>query len=185
MIKLKTICIYCGSKAGKNPEFEKSAKELGKFLAQNNIGIIYGGGITGLMGAMASSAIKHGGKVTGIIPQHLYDLELKNKSDTDFKITDLIITKNMHERKQIMYEKADAFITLAGSIGTLDETMEMITWRQLKRHNKPIFILNQDHYWQPLFKLIDHLILEEFTTEATKGLYIRCDSLKELLQKLL
>ena len=185
MKKIKTVCIYCGSKAGKNPEFEKSAKELGKFLAQNNIAIIYGGGITGLMGAMASSALNHGGKVTGIIPQHLYDFELKDKGGTDFKITDLIITKDMHERKKMMYEKADAFITLSGSIGTLDETIEMITWRQLKRHSKPIFILNQDHYWQPLFKILDHLISEEFTTKATKELYIRCNSLKELLQKLL
>jgi uncharacterized protein (TIGR00730 family) len=192
MPKFKTICVYCGSRIGKNPEFARSAAILGKFFAQNNIQLIYGGGNIGLMNEVSKATLAHGGNVTGIIPRHLYDLEnkknkntqIKNPLDKNMGLTKLIITETMHERKQIMFEKSCAFITLPGSVGTLDETLEMITWRQLKRHDKPIFILNEQEFWQPLFQLIDHLIDQKFSIAATKKLYQKCDTIEGLLNHL-
>ncbi|HEC00385.1 MAG TPA: TIGR00730 family Rossman fold protein, partial [Sphingomonadales bacterium] len=128
--------------------------------------LVYGGGNVGLMGVIANQVMKQGGKVTGIIPRHLDEAEGGWKEATDFFVVD-----NMHDRKRMMFDHSDAFVALPGSIGTLDELIEVITWRQLGLHNKPIVIVNIDDYWQPLFALIDNFIAEEFTAPETRDLF--------------
>lgn len=157
MPKVKSVCIYCGSGDGHNPAYLASAEELGESLAQSGLGLVYGGGSTGLMGAAASAALKAGGHVTGIIPQFLVDRE---RAHTD--VSELIVTKDMHERKWTMFERADAFVALPGGIGTLEELIEILTWAQLGRHDKPIVILNIEGFWDHLSALIDHMNAEGF-----------------------
>lgn len=152
MNKIRNVCVYCGSGPGANPAFMKSATDFGKILAQNSIGLVYGGGSIGLMGAVARSVLDNGGKVTGIIPEFLTQRE-KMLDGTH----ELIVTSNMHERKQIMFDRADAFVALPGGVGTLEELVEQLTWAQLGRHRKPILMANIDGFWEPLLKLIDHM----------------------------
>ncbi len=166
MAHINSICVYCGSRPGRNGRFKIIAQDFGSLLAQNNIRLIYGGGNVGLMGVIANQVMKQGGKVTGIIPRHLDDAEGGWKEATDFFVVD-----NMHDRKRMMFDHSDAFVALPGSIGTLDELIEVITWRQLGLHNKPIVIVNIDDYWQPLFALIDNFIAEEFTAPETRDLF--------------
>ncbi|VAV86697.1 Lysine decarboxylase family [hydrothermal vent metagenome] len=166
MAHINSICVYCGSRPGRNGRFKIMAQDFGDLLAQNNIRLVYGGGNIGLMGIIANRVMKQGGKVTGIIPRHLDDAEGGWKEATDFFVVD-----NMHDRKRMMFDHSDAFVALPGSIGTLDELIEVITWRQLGLHNKPIVIVNIDDYWQPLFALIDNFIAEEFTVPETRDLF--------------
>ncbi|PCJ38876.1 MAG: TIGR00730 family Rossman fold protein [Alphaproteobacteria bacterium] len=166
MAHINSICVYCGSRSGRNGRFKIMAQDFGGLLAQNNIRLIYGGGNIGLMGIIANRVMKQGGKVTGIIPRHLDEAEGGWKEATDFFVVD-----NMHDRKRMMFDHSDAFVALPGSIGTLDELIEVITWRQLGLHNKPIVIVNIDDYWQPLFALIDNFIAEEFTAPETRDLF--------------
>ena len=166
MAHINSICVYCGSRPGRNGRFKIMAQDFGDLLAQNNIRLVYGGGNVGLMGVIANQVMKQGGKVTGIIPRHLDEAEGGWKEATDFFVVD-----NMHDRKRMMFDHSDAFVALPGSIGTLDELIEVITWRQLGLHNKPIVIVNIDDYWQPLFALIDNFIAEEFTAPETRDLF--------------
>lgn len=166
MAHINSICVYCGSRPGRNGRFKIMAQDFGDLLARNNIRLVYGGGNIGLMGIIANRVMKQGGKVTGIIPRHLDDAEGGWKEATDFFVVD-----NMHDRKRMMFDHSDAFVALPGSIGTLDELIEVITWRQLGLHNKPIVIVNIDDYWQPLFALIDNFIAEEFTVPETRDLF--------------
>jgi uncharacterized protein (TIGR00730 family) len=144
---IKSIAVFCGSQSGKNPLHEQHTKEVGYLLAQNNISLIYGGGNKGLMGAVANAVMEKGGKVIGIIPKVLLAWEAQHEG-----ITELIIVDNMHIRKQHLYEKCDAAIILPGGFGTLDELYEMLTWNQLSIHNKPIFILNTDGFYNALLQ---------------------------------
>jgi uncharacterized protein (TIGR00730 family) len=146
-MKIKSIAVFCGSKSGNNPLFEEHAKELGYILAQQNITLIYGGGNKGLMGAVANAVMEKQGKVIGIIPQLLTDREHSHQG-----ISELIVVENMHIRKQMLYEKCDAAVILPGGFGTLDELYEMLTWNQLSIHNKPIFILNSDGFYNALLQ---------------------------------
>lgn len=166
MAHINSLCVYCGSRPGRNSHFKKIADTFGQILAQENIRLVYGGGNVGLMGIIANTVMKYGGKVTGIIPRHLDEEEAGWKEATDFFVVD-----NMHERKRMMFDHSDAFVALPGSIGTLDETIEVITWKQLGLHNKPIIIVNMDNYWGPFLALIDNFIREEFTTRATLDLF--------------
>ena len=157
MSELRNICVYCGSGPGKNPAFVDAARSFGKILVENDIGLVYGGGSVGLMGELAKSVLRQGGKVTGIIPDFLISREgiLPNTQD-------VVVTKDMHERKRLMFELSDAFVALPGGIGTLEETVEQLTWSQLGRHKKPILAANIDHFWDPLCALLEHMEALEF-----------------------
>jgi uncharacterized protein (TIGR00730 family) len=149
---IKNVCVYCGSGPGTNPGFVQAATAFGKALAENGIGLVYGGGSIGLMGAVATGVLDHGGTVTGIIPDFLTARENAMK-----RAQELIVTKNMHERKQLMFDRSDAFVALPGGIGTLEELVEQMTWAQLGRHTKPILIANIEGFWDPLLALLNHM----------------------------
>ena len=151
------ICVYCGSGPGTDPAFVEAARAFGKILAENSIGLVYGGGSIGLMGALPTSVLEHGGNVTGIIPEFLMSRERARDGAQE-----LIVTRDMHERKRKMFERADAFVALPGGIGTLEELVEQLTWAQLGRHRKPILIANIEGFWDPLLRLIEHMKTLEF-----------------------
>ncbi len=152
MNQIKSICVYCGSGSGSDPAFAEAAKALGRAMAAENIGLVYGGGAVGLMGTVARSVLDHGGHVTGIIPDFLMTKE-RMLSD----VQDTIVVSDMHARKQMMFEKADAFVALPGGIGTLEELVEQLTWAQLGRHRKPILMLSVADFYKPLLVLLAHM----------------------------
>ena len=152
MSEINALCVYCGSSTGTDPAFVKTAQDFGRILAQNGIRLVYGGGSIGLMGAIASSVIEHGGHVTGVIPEFLTVAERPQRLAQE-----LIVTRDMHERKRTMFERADAFVALPGGLGTLEELVEQMTWAQLGRHRKPILVANVNGFWDPLLALIAHM----------------------------
>jgi uncharacterized protein (TIGR00730 family) len=152
MTAIRSVCVYCGSSPGADPAFLATARAFGKIMAEHDVSLIYGGGSKGLMGALALSVHDHGGKVVGVIPEFLRARELAFKGAAE-----LIVTDTMHERKQIMFDRADAFVALPGGIGTLEELVEQLTWSQLGRHRKPIAVANINGFWDPLCELIDHM----------------------------
>jgi uncharacterized protein (TIGR00730 family) len=154
---VQTVCVYCGSGAGRNPAFAQAAQELGEILANAGIGLVYGGGDLGLMGIVARAVLENGGHVTGIIPDFLTARE-----HMLVEVQDLIVVEDMHERKHLMFEKSDAFVALPGGIGTLEEFVEQLTWTQLGRHNKPIVLANIDGFWDPLLELFDKMTGQRF-----------------------
>jgi uncharacterized protein (TIGR00730 family) len=155
--KIRKICVYCGSGPGIDPAFAESARAFGTLLAKNGIGLVFGGGSVGMMGAIAKSVREHGGEVTGIIPEFLVAREHAMRGADN-----LIVTRDMHERKRKMFEMADAFVAMPGGVGTLEEVVEQMTWVQLGRHRKPILLANIKHFWDPLCALIDHMKALEF-----------------------
>jgi hypothetical protein len=157
MSGIRKICVYCGSGPGKDPVYAKSAALLGQDLARNGIGLVYGGGSLGLMGIVARSVLESGGHVTGIIPQFLKEREQMLQDAQE-----VIVTRDMHERKMAMFERADAFVALPGGVGTLEETVEMTTWAQLGQHTKPIVLVNVAGFWAPFINLIEHMREQEF-----------------------
>jgi uncharacterized protein (TIGR00730 family) len=154
---LETVCVYCGSGAGENPAFVEAARTLGRTLAEAGIGLVYGGGDLGLMGAVARAVLKHGGHVTGIIPGFL-----SAREHMLVEAQELIVVDDMHQRKHLMFEKSDAFVALPGGIGTLEEFVEQLTWTQLGRHRKPIVLANINGFWNPLLSLFDQMTREGF-----------------------
>lgn len=152
MSKIKAICVYCGSSPGTDPGFIEAARQFGQILGENGIRLVFGGGSIGLMGALADSLIRHGGAATGIIPEFLTAKEQPRRLAQE-----QIITRDMHERKRTMFDRADAFVALPGGLGTLEELVEQMTWAQLGRHKKPILIANINGFWDPLLALIDHM----------------------------
>jgi len=158
---IKAVCVYCGSGPGTNPKFVESARSLGRILAENHIRLVYGGGSIGLMGALAESVIDHGGQVTGIIPDFLKAREMMFR-----RAQEIIVTRDMHERKSLMFERADAFVALPGGVGTLEELVEQLTWAQLGRHKKPILMVNIDRFWDPLCALFDHMRAMQFIRDG-------------------
>jgi uncharacterized protein (TIGR00730 family) len=179
MAAVKRLCVYCGSSAAVDSNYRDAAIELGQALAEAGIELVYGGGRVGLMGLLANAVLQRGGQVTGIIPAHLHDYEVGHHG-----ITELIIVDSMHERKRLMFEMSDAFAVLPGGLGTLDETFEIITWKQLALHDRPIIILDEAGYWQPLLQLIDHIIETGFARPTTRGLFRTVPSVKALLAAL-
>jgi uncharacterized protein (TIGR00730 family) len=151
------LCVYCGSGSGRNPAYAVAARELGQALAEDGIGLVYGGGSLGLMGEVARATLAADGHVTGIIPEFLVTRERMLA-----EVNELIVTANMHERKMTMFERSDGFVAMPGGIGTLEELVEITTWAQLDRHNKPIILCNIDGYWDPLVTLFDHMRAENF-----------------------
>jgi uncharacterized protein (TIGR00730 family) len=152
MSTIRSICVYCGSSSGTNPEFVEIARSFGRILAESGIALVYGGGARGLMGALARAAQEHGGRVVGIIPEFL-----KSRERVFAGAQELLVTPDMHERKRLMFERADAFVALPGGVGTLEELVEQLTWSQLGRHTKPILIANIHGFWDPLIELLDHM----------------------------
>src|SRR5258705_474239 len=157
MSKIRTICVYCGSGPGSNPRFIEAAIGLGKVLAEKRIRLVYGGGSIGLRGALATSALDHGGTVTGIIPD-----VLTSRENALTRIQETVVTPDMHERKRLMFERSDAFVALPGGVGTLEELVEQMTWQQLGRHTKPVLLANIDNFWEPLLALLSHMRATEF-----------------------
>jgi len=161
MAELRSICVYCGSNEGAAPEYTAAAASLGRAMAESGIRLVYGGGSIGLMGVLARSVLGNGGTVTGIIPQFLKDREVMLK-----EAPELIVTADMHERKRIMFERADAFVALPGGIGTLEEVVEMATWAQLERHKRPILIVNINGFWDSLVALFQRMTEDGFLRKA-------------------
>ena len=161
MAQLRNICVYCGSGPGTDPCYVEAARTLGTGLAQAGIGLVYGGGGLGLMGETARATLEAGGRVTGIIPNFLSEKERMLKD-----VDELVVVEDMHQRKMMMFERASGFVALPGGIGTLEELVEIATWAQLARHNKPIIIANIKDYWRPLLNLIDHMREEKFIREG-------------------
>lgn len=151
------ICVYCGSGSGRNSAYVEAARQLGQALASSGIGLVYGGGSLGLMGEVAMATLAAGGRVTGIIPDFLVQRERMLT-----EVNELVVTTNMHERKMTMFERSDGFVALPGGMGTLEELIEVSTWAQLRRHNKPIILVNVENYWAPLLQLVDHMRQEQF-----------------------
>jgi hypothetical protein len=176
MSTIRTVCVYCGSGAGTDPAFIAAARRFGELLARERVGLVYGGGTRGMMGAVAASVLEHGGHVTGIIPEFL-----RTKEGIQSTAQEIIVTPDMHVRKQTMFERADAFVALPGGIGTLEELVEQMTWAQLGRHRKPILILNIAEFWEPLCALLAHMQRLDFV--RTFSLLV-ADSPEEILPRL-
>ena len=177
--KIRKICVYCGSGPGIDPAFVESARAFGAILAKNGVGLVFGGGSVGMMGAIAKSVLDHGGKVTGIIPEFLVAREHAMRGADN-----LIVTRDMHERKRKMFEMADAFVAMPGGIGTLEEVVEQMTWVQLGRHRKPILLANIKRFWEPLCALIDHMKDLEFIRADLNFDLLAADAVEDILPKL-
>ena len=154
MSDIKTVCVYCGSRCP-TEAYRKAAYETGKNIAQAGMNLVYGGSRSGLMGVVADAVLKYGGEATGVIPHHIQEQE-----DPHNELTETIMVDTMHERKQVMVDRSDAFITLCGGFGTLDETFEILTWKQLELHDKPIILVNIEGYWAPFMDLVNHVVDE-------------------------
>ncbi|MBO0346119.1 TIGR00730 family Rossman fold protein [Roseibium limicola] len=176
MTHFNSVCVYCGSSFGTDPAFEAAATRLGQVIAGAGLRLIYGGGNVGLMGTVARAVLDEGGKVTGIIPQFL---EQKEKMLDD--VDELIVTETMHERKHLMFDKADAFIALPGGVGTLEEVVEMMTWAQLGRHQKPICLADVKGFWSPLLHLLDHMRAQGFIRAQTEVPYLVAKRIDDVL----
>jgi uncharacterized protein (TIGR00730 family) len=179
MNKIKTVCVYCGSGPGTNPRFVEAARAFGKLLAENGIRLVYGGGSIGLMGAVATSALDHGGKVTGIIPDFLTIRENALK-----RVQELIVTPDMHERKRLMFERSDAFVALPGGVGTLEELVEQLTWQQLGRHAKPVLLANIEGFWEPLLALLAHMRATQFIRPSLAVDILKAERVEDILPRL-
>jgi uncharacterized protein (TIGR00730 family) len=179
MSTMKRICVYCGSGPGSDPAFVQAARTFGKILADNGIGLVYGGGSVGLMGELAGAVIEHGGEVLGVIPRFLESREHANTRG------DLIITSDMHERKQRMFDEADAFVALPGGVGTLEEVVEQMTWAQLGRHKKPILLANIRRFWDPLCALLDHMEELAFIRPGLTVKYLVAESVEDIVPMLM
>jgi uncharacterized protein (TIGR00730 family) len=178
-LPFSSVCVYCGSSNRVADKFKLSAQAIGTQLAQKGMRVVYGGGHVGLMGIVADSALKAGGSVIGIIPEHIRAQEVQHVG-----LTELHVVPDMHTRKRMMVERSDAFVILPGGLGTLDEAFEILTWKKLKLHNKPIILFNQDGYWKEMIALIDKTIREGFSQPADNALYRVVDSVEALFETL-
>jgi uncharacterized protein (TIGR00730 family) len=179
MTKPKSLCVYCGSSNAVAPKYLAAAFELGRQMGRAGIKLVYGGGRVGLMGRVADGVLSEGGRVIGIIPQHLHEREVAHDD-----VTELLVVDSMHERKRLMAEHADAFAILPGGFGTLDEMFEIVTWRQLGLHDKPILLVDVDDYWAPLEIMIERIVSEGFAPEGLNKLFDRVESVDAVLPAL-
>lgn len=179
MTQLNSICIYCGSGLGADPAFADAAAELGRTLAKENIRLVYGGGSLGLMGVVAKSVLENGGRVLGIIPQFLVNREVMLEG-----LSELVVTEDMHERKRLMFDNADAFVALPGGIGTLEEVVEQMTWAQLGRHKKPIMLADINGFWAPLIELLQHMNHSAFIRPGFELSYGVARDISEVMPKI-
>ena len=179
MSKIRTVCVYCGSGPGTEPAYMEAARAFGRLLATDGVGLVYGGGSNGLMGAVATAVLDNGGHVTGIIPEFL-----ESREHTLRRAQEVIVTPDMHVRKQTMFDKADAFVALPGGIGTLEELVEQLTWAQLGRHKKPILIVNIAGFWDPLCVLLEHMRRTDFIRLELGVTLLVADRVAEVLPML-
>ncbi len=177
---MKKLCIFCGSAAGHNPKYVELGHAIGELLVKNNIGLVYGGASIGLMGAIADSVLKNKGTVIGVIPQSLVDYEVAHSG-----LSELHIVDNMHQRKKLMYDNADAFLSLPGGMGTLDEMFEVLTWAQLNYHQKPSYIFNFEGFYDSLLSYLRHSNEEGFIKGEHLNLLRELKTLGELEKILL
>ena len=164
---METVCIFCGSRTGASPSYVEAAKSMGEVLGRRGIRVVYGGGQVGLMGAVADAALNEGGEVIGVIPEALVAKEIAHAG-----LTRLHVVGSMHERKKLMADLSDAFITLPGGYGTLEEFSEVLSWAQLSIHEKPCALLDVDGYWEPLISLLDRAVAEGFVNPAHRFLVL-------------
>ena len=176
---MNSICVFCGASTGNDPAYALAGRSLGVMMAERGIRLVFGGGHVGMMGLVADSVLGAGGEAVGVIPEHLVEREVGHD-----RLTELHVVDTMHLRKQKMFELSDAFAVLPGGIGTLDETFEVLTWRQLGLHGKPIVLLNVADYWYPFQKLMDEIVKAEFATAAVDELYSVVASPEELFELL-
>jgi uncharacterized protein (TIGR00730 family) len=176
MQDIKTICVYCGSSNRVSDQFRNVARDVGKLLAENDLTLVYGGGQMGLMGMVANGVLDNGGKAIGIIPKHLQDREERHDH-----LSELHIVDSMHVRKQMMTDRSDAFLILPGGYGTLDEAFEILTWKQLGLHNKPIIFLNAFDFWTPLKALKQQMLNENFIKAEDLKLFSVIDSMDQII----
>ena len=171
----KSVCVYCASSNAADPAFLKAAEDFGAILARSGVRLVYGGGGVGLMGATARGCHRAGGKVLGIMPAFLMNREML------FDEVETIVVQSMHERKQIMFEQSDAFAILPGGIGTLEEIVELMSWRRLELHRKPMVFLSPGGFWDPLFTLIDHTVDQNLTPGWFRGTWRSVATVEEIL----
>jgi uncharacterized protein (TIGR00730 family) len=178
MSSIRNICVYCGSGPGADPAFVEAARAFGTILAKNGVGLVYGGGSIGLMGELANAVLDNGGKATGVIPTFLVNREHALGRGR------IIETRDMHERKQRMFDEADAFVALPGGVGTLEEVVEQMTWAQLGRHQKPILLANVKKFWAPLCALLDHMEEMRFIRDGLAVDYLVAERVEDILPML-
>lgn len=162
----RSICVFCGSRFGSKPAYRDLAERVGQRLAARQVGLVYGGGALGLMGVVSDSVLAAGGHVTGIIPGFLRHVEQQHD-----RLSRLVVTQDMFERKQTMFDLSDGFLALPGGIGTLDEILEVLTWRQLGQVDKPLVLLSEDDFWHPFISALDQAVATEFAGESIRELY--------------
>lgn len=179
MPSIKNICVYCGASNRVSDLYLKAADDVGRILAANQIGLVYGGGRSGLMGTVADSVLNHGGQAVGIIPKHLQDREERHDG-----LSELHIVDTMHVRKQMMTDRSDAFLILPGGYGTLEEAFEILTWKQLGLHQKPILFLNIHKFWDPIKELKQHLFDESFIKNEDLKLFGIVNTAEEILPEI-
>jgi uncharacterized protein (TIGR00730 family) len=179
LTSLRRVCVYCGSSQGASPLFTAAAEQFGASLAARAVGLVYGGGDHGLMGALARSVIAHGGEVTGVIPDFL-----KKKEGVLEDAREIIVVPDMHTRKRLMFEKADAFVALPGGVGTLEELVEQLTWAQLGRHRKPVLIADIAGFWRPLLALFAHMREHAFIPPALEVRYLVAERIDDIIPML-
>jgi uncharacterized protein (TIGR00730 family) len=176
---MKTICVFCGSSPGGSPVYVNAAKQMGTLLAKSGITLVYGGGSVGLMGELARSALAAGGRVVGVIPQKLFDLEVALGG-----LNELHVVTSMHERKALMEELAEGFVALPGGLGTFEETFEILTWAQLGLHQKPVGFLNVNGYYDRLSAFLDHAMQEQFVQDIYRKMILQDETPEQLLKKM-
>jgi len=179
-MEIKSVCVYCGSSPGKNPDFLQSARAMGTELANRKITLVYGGGRSGLMGEVARTVLERGGRVIGVIPKALEDQELAFREVTELRVVD-----SMHERKALMAELSDAFVALPGGYGTLEEIFEVLTWVQLGFHTKPCGLLNIGHYYDHLMAFLDNSVTEQFIYQPHRDLIMQALEPADLIARFL
>lgn len=175
MARVTSLCVYCASSIKVDAAYRDAATRLGTLLGENGIRLVFGGGRVGLMGLLADAALAAGSEVIGVIPEHLHKAEVGHEG-----VTELHIVDNMHVRKELMFRLSDAIAVLPGGLGTLDETFEIITWRQLELHDKPIVLVNVEGYWQPFLDLVSHVCETGFASHSAKRLFSVTDSVEDL-----
>jgi uncharacterized protein (TIGR00730 family) len=179
MSSIKSVLIFCGSRSGNDPAYSAMAQAIGTALAEAGIEIIFGAGSTGLMGVVGRAGLAAGGKVTGIIPGFLHDLEMAQSG-----LTKLITVETMHQRKALMWQRCDAVLALPGGIGTIDEVVETMTWNSLKLHHKAIYLMGSGNYWQPFLDLMVHMERCGFNHTPFSAQLTPVETVKELMQRL-
>lgn len=179
MNRIRSVCVYCGSSEGVDPDFVAAAEALGHAFAASGIRLVYGGGSIGLMGAVARATLEAGGEVVGIIPDFLTRKEALLED-----VQETLVVADMHERKRLMFERADAFVAMPGGVGTLEELVEQMTWAQLGRHRKPILVLSLKDFWKPLLTLLAHMRTQGFITPGRELSYLVAERVEEVVPML-